>query len=96
MSENIIAAREVMGNYLSGIRESKGITKYRVAKSMGLTFEVINAIEEGSKSYTIDSLLKYASGVGVYLFFGDKAGKDGSLLDEQHMMDKMEKNDPNK
>lgn len=69
MNKNIVIEREVVGNYLSSLRKSKGITKYRVSKETGLKFDAINAIENGSKAYTIDSLLKYSAGLGVHLFF---------------------------
>lgn len=92
----VIAAREVIGNYLSKIRQEKEISKYKIIQKTGLNMNIINSIEQGSKSYTIDSFLKYTQAIGVYLFFGNKSGKENpdSPLDEKDMLDQMKKSDP--
>lgn len=96
MENNIVLTREVIGNYLSSIRTEKKISKYQITQRTGLRLEIINSIEAGSSSYTIDSLLKYVSGVGVYLFFGDKKNKEDSPLDEKDLMDQISRSDPQK
>lgn len=85
--------REVIGQYLAGVRTEKGISKYQVMQH-GLRIETINTIELGSSSYTIDSLLKYTTGIGVYMFFGNKEGKDAKPIDLPHMLGEALKNDP--
>lgn len=92
----IIAAREVIGDYLSKIRQEKKVSRYRIMQKTGLSMNIINSIEKGSKSYTIDSLFKYTQAIGAYLFFGDKSGKKNTdnLIDEQDMLNQMKKNDP--
>lgn len=92
----VIAAREVIGDYLSKLRQEKQISKYRIIQETGLNMNIINSIEQGTKSYTIDSFLKYTQAIGVYLFFGDKSGKENqnTPLDEKDMLEQMHKNDP--
>lgn len=65
----IIAAREVIGDYLSKIRVEKKISKYQLIKSVDLRMEIIDAIEKGSSAYTIDSFFKYLNGVGIYILW---------------------------
>lgn len=92
----IIAAREVIGDYLSQIRIKKKISKYQLIKSVDLRMEIIDAIEKGSSAYTIDSFFKYLTGIGVYIFFGDKSGKKNpdDPLDLDDMLRQIQKNDP--
>lgn len=94
-NELIISAREVIGDYLSSLRKEKGISKYAVIQKTGIPITLINAIESGKTAYTIDSLLKYTTGIGAYVFFGDKSGKDEKkTLDENDIIKKCEDNDP--
>lgn len=92
----ILAAREVIGDYLSKMRNEKNISKCQIAENTGLRIEIINDIESGTSSYTIDSLLKYTTGIGAYLFFGDKTNKknQNDPLDEADILDQCIKNDP--
>lgn len=98
MNNDLIkSAREVIGEYLKNLREEKGISKYAIIKETGLRIELINSVETGSSAYTIDTLLKYTTGIGAYVFFGDKAGKNPDKpLDVDDMMKEIKKNDPRK
>lgn len=91
----IKSAREVIGEYLRNLREEKGISKYAIIQKVEIPITLINAIETGSSAYTIDSLLKYTTGIGAYVFFGDKAGKNpDKALDEDDMIKEIKKNNP--
>lgn len=84
--------RAVMGERLRAFRLSRHLTTYKVAKDSGLQIGQINAIEDGTKNYTIDAFIKYVRGCGLYLFFGEKS--TGAQLDEDDMMRSLRKNDP--
>ena len=91
----IKSAREVIGEYLKNLREEKGISKYAIIQKVEIPITLINAIETGASAYTIDSLLKYTPGIGAYIFFGDKSGKDTDKpLDVDDMMKEINKNNP--
>jgi len=90
----IVSGREVIGQYLKEMRKEKGISIYRIEKETGVTRQIINSIEDGSRAYTIDSFLKYTSSIGAYLFFGDKEGKKDAPLDGDHILKEQERNDP--
>lgn len=90
----IVSGREVIGQYLKGVRKEKGISIYRIEKETGVQRQVLNSIEDGSKAYTIDSFLKYTTAIGVYLFFGDKEGKKDEPLDADHMLNELDINNP--
>lgn len=93
----IISSREVIGDYLANLRKEKGVSKYVITKKTGLPLSLINSIEKGSSAYTIDSLLKYTTGIGAYMFFGDKVKKNpDSPLDEDDMLRECDKNNPYK
>lgn len=51
-------ARQKLGDFLRSERERKGISKYRVIQNSGMSMDQVNAIEKGSKAYTIDALLE--------------------------------------
>jgi transcriptional regulator with XRE-family HTH domain len=95
MDRLIVSSREVLGEYLSGIRKEKGISMYRIMKDECMRLEQVKAIESGLTSYTIDSFLKYTRSIGVYMFFGDKSGKDDTKpIDLEHIVKQAEKSDP--
>ncbi len=75
-------ARKKIGEYLSEVREEKGVSYYAMQKQTGLRYEQAKAIESGSDNYTIDSLLKMAVSLDLYVFF---APKDGKHLDIEDM-----------
>lgn len=60
----IISARKMIGAFLKEIREDKSIRIQRL-RDEGLHFDVVKSIEEGTKAYTIDSLLNYCQVVGI-------------------------------
>lgn len=73
MSNEIkIVARQQIGEYLKGIRVEKGISTYRMTKEWGLKFEVIQAIEDGSSNYTIDSFLSYIGAIECCFYLESK------------------------
>jgi transcriptional regulator with XRE-family HTH domain len=75
-------ARKKIGEYLSEVREEKGISYYAIQKQTGLRYEQAKAIESGSDNYTIESLLKMAVSLDLYIFF---APRDGKHLDFEDM-----------
>lgn len=91
------AAREVIGQFLKEMRESKNISKYYITSTQDLRIEIINSIESGQSNYTMDSFLKYTTAIGAYIFFGDKEGKDETNpLDTDHILKEQLKNNPKK
>lgn len=54
---NFIKAREKIGNDIRKIRETKGLSKSKILRKTGLQRSQLIAVEKGSKSYTIDTLL---------------------------------------
>lgn len=68
----IMVRRKEIGDFLSKMRQERGFSKYMIEKKTGLRMELIKSIENGSSAYTIDSLLKYASGLEIDLILVDK------------------------
>ena len=66
--EEIKKQRQEIGAALKKSREENGISLH----STGLRYEVGKAIEDGSKSYTIDSFLIYVDAIGGKFFQEDK------------------------
>lgn len=64
--------REVLGDFLRTNREEQRISIYKVRKITDLHPETIKAIESGSQSYNIDSLLTYINATNLCLFFSRK------------------------
>ena len=81
------AARQKIGEYIKSLREGKGISTYQITKDHGIRFEVIQAIEQGSKNSTIDNFLSYISAIDCYFYL---ANRDGKHLDHEDMISKME------
>jgi transcriptional regulator with XRE-family HTH domain len=85
-NEVLKKTREKIGEYLSEVREESGVSYYAIQKQTGLRYEQAKAIESGSENYTIDSLLKMAVSLDLYVFF---APRDGRHLDFEDMADKL-------
>ncbi len=64
----LVDQRKELGQKLAEIREGKDMNKNFLVKR-GMRIEAINAIEEGSKNYTIDSLTDYLDIVGIDMWF---------------------------
>ena len=79
-------ARQKIGEYLKSLRKEKGISTYQMTKSHGIRFEAIQAIEKGSRNYTIDNLLTYISALDCYFYL---ANRDVKHLDYDYMISKM-------
>lgn len=69
MKTNHEEQRKELGKVLKQIRESKGITLYRIEKETAIRFETLKAIESGSLRYNIDTFLTYINFLGVSIFF---------------------------
>jgi len=54
---NLIRARERLGDDIRRIREVKGLSKSKISRKTGLQRSQLIAVEKGTKSYTIDTLL---------------------------------------
>lgn len=81
-------ARQKLGDFLRSERERKGISKYRVIQNSGMSMDQVNAIEKGSKAYTIDALLAYVTAIDCY-FNLTLPDRDGKHLDLDDMIEKM-------
>lgn len=88
------SAREVIGQYLDNRRGELGMSVYRLAKDAGLQIGQVQVALDGSKAYTIDTLLKLSTPLNLYIFFGNKDGKADTPLDSGHMLAASESNDP--
>jgi len=51
--------RKEIGKQLKKQRETKGLSRYAIDKQSELTITQVKNIENGSKAYTIDSLIEY-------------------------------------
>lgn len=58
--------RRALGAQLRNFREKRGVKQYKAAEKGGIRFEQAQAIESGSKNYTIDTLMGYLIGIGLY------------------------------
>lgn len=78
------------------LRESKGLTKYRLTQLTGISGHHIKGIEEGSRQPTIDTLCRLLEAMGCTLpeFFNDSDGtvylseRERILLENFRIMDK--------
>lgn len=81
----LIQARKLIGAHLRSIREEKGLSTYAITKSHGMRFEAIEAVEQGSSSYTIDTFLTYISAIDCYFY---TANRDGQHLSQDDLLAK--------
>jgi len=58
-AQNKFMNKAEIGKAIEKYRAEKGISKYSIVKSTGLTFPQLSAIEAGANNYTIDSLVTY-------------------------------------
>lgn len=84
-------AREVLGNYLSEVMKEKSINLYQLEKLTGKPSQPLKSVLTGDSNYTIDSLLAVVQALDLYFFF---APKEGEHLNPDHMIKKMDENDP--
>ena len=89
------SAREVLGDFLRQNREEQNISIYKVRKDTDLRPETIKAIESGSQSYNIDSLLTYIEATNLYIFFSQKHKEEPNPIDVNDMINSMREADPN-
>ena len=57
MNKQINETKEKLGDDIRIIREQKGLSKNKILKETGIQRSQIIAVERGSRSYTIDTLL---------------------------------------
>ena len=86
----ITSALKELGTSLKSIRTKKGIKRYPIMKKEGVQFDTINAIEDGRRSYTMETLLKYCDVAGITLFAVDNRLKNEYELWHADMCSKME------
>ena len=55
---DVIRARKTIGNQIKSRRDTLGWSRYWLSKVTGVSETQIKSIEDGSASYTIDSLIK--------------------------------------
>lgn len=65
MSRKIYKTRLAIGLRLKSEREKAGISKYSITAETNVSQNILNSIEAGTAAYTIDSLIKYISVVGI-------------------------------
>lgn len=85
--------RKVLGERLRAFRESRGISKYGVAKKGDIVINQVTDIEEGGKNYTIDVFLGYITGCDLYMYFAEKDNKEATH-DFKELIEKGIKNNP--
>lgn len=56
---------EIIGPKMKAIRESRGLSKSRVAKMTGLSYTAYFAIEKGRTDLRLSTLCKIAAALGV-------------------------------
>ncbi|MFC3768334.1 helix-turn-helix domain-containing protein [Paenibacillus sp. GCM10012303] len=54
-----------IGTRISGLREAKKITRYRLAVSSGVSYSYLVALEENKHSPSLEMIEKIASGLGT-------------------------------
>ena len=66
-----------IGQKFKQIRDSKGLTKYRLTQMTGISGHHIKGIEEGTRQPTIDTLQRLLEAMGCTMveFFGDDADR---------------------
>lgn len=64
--------RKVMGQRLREFRESRGLSRYRVAKNGEMPIHRVTDVENGETNYTIDTFLSYIRGCDLYMYFAEK------------------------
>lgn len=89
------SAREVLGDFLRSNREEQKLTMYRVCQDSGIRLETLKAIESGTMSYNIDSLLSYIEATNLYIFFSQKRKEEPNPIDVNDMLKSMREADPN-
>lgn len=89
-----IEYRKALGEGLRRMRELAGITIHGIRNATGLSWAQVNAIEDGTSAYTVDSLLLYIQACNLYVFFGEKEGKQDGAIDPDHMTRVAGRNDP--
>ena len=62
--------RQIIGSRLKESREIKGVTYADIQRNSYLSPAQISAIEQGSKNYSIDSLIQYLAGADIEILFG--------------------------
>ena len=72
-TEEMRKARAELGAQLRQFRKKTGVSKYAITRNGGIHINTINAMETGSSTYTIDSLLRYLAETGGLLAI--KAGR---------------------
>lgn len=73
--------RHNIGRALKSIREDRKISTYQASKK-GIRFELLTAVENGDKSYTIDTLIQVLDLLGMTEEFLDFVSSSRHLSDE--------------
>jgi transcriptional regulator with XRE-family HTH domain len=88
--EVITSARVMIGAYLKELREDQKVTLGEL-RQKGMRYEVARSIEEGSASYTIDSLLQYCQILKIQPVFFHDSENDGHPDRLSPMLEKIRK-----
>ena len=77
-----------LGERIKGLRESKGLTRYRLTQITGISGHHIKGIEEGTRQPTIDTLEKMITPLGITLSELFNEGEQTYLSDtEKHLIE---------
>jgi transcriptional regulator with XRE-family HTH domain len=68
MNNENTATRKKIGRALNALRTSLGYTRFAIARKAGISAHTVKSIEDGNDGYSIDTLLRYARAMGVYLY----------------------------
>lgn len=80
----------MIGAYLKELREDQGVSIGDLRK-LGMRYEIVRSIEEGSCSYTIDSLLQYCQILKIQPVFFHDSENDGHPDRLSDMLEKIRK-----
>lgn len=65
----ILAYRKLVGQWITQIREDKGMSKNELSKLSGIDRKYINDIESGKYAFSIDVIAKLSIALDFYIFF---------------------------
>lgn len=64
--------RVEIGDKINKVRASRGLTLYAVAKTAGIKIDQLKAVEDGSKAYTFDTLIKVCDALDLSIVIAEK------------------------
>lgn len=72
--------RKALGEQLRRFRESRGLTRYRIAKNGDIPPQRVRDVENGDMNYTIDTFLGYIRGCGLHMYLTETEREPGDCV----------------